>query len=282
MRVGLGAPEGRNPIFAAMPNNAPIGIFDSGVGGLTVARALANLLPKESFIYFGDTVHLPYGDKSDEAIKRYSRSIAEFLIHEGAKAIVIACNSASAVANTFLIEEFGSRVPVLNVIDPVAEAVVLRGHETVGVIGTRATIKSGAYTRGLQAIKPDVTVKPLSTPLLVPVIEEGLAQSHISTDVLEFYLSKPDLEGIGALILGCTHYPILHDRIELFLKGQVSVVDSPQIVAETVSQELATRNLLADQKYGTYQFYVSDYTETFAAIARQFFGEDITLLEKRL
>ena len=265
-----------------MPNNAPIGIFDSGVGGLTVARAIAHLMPKESFIYFGDTVHLPYGDKSEEAIKRYSRNIAEFLLAEGAKAIVIACNSASAVANDYLIQEFGNRIPILNVIDPVAEAVINRGHDTVGVIGTRATIKSDAYTRGLQSINPDVLVKPLSTPLLVPVIEEGLANSHISTDVLEHYLTKPELKGISALILGCTHYPILHDRIEIFLKGQVKVVDSPQIVGEAVSQELAARDLLADQKHGSYRFYVSDYTETFAAIARQFFGEEIELVEKHL
>ena len=268
--------------FAAMANNAPIGIFDSGVGGLTVARAIAHLMPRESFLYYGDTVHLPYGDKSPEAIKRYSSNIARFLLDQGAKAIVIACNSASAVAHEFLIEQIGDQVPVLNVIDPVAEALINRGHKQIGVIGTRATIKSGAYSRGLKAIDPDVTVKPLPTPLLVPVIEEGLANSHISMDVLEHYLTKPDLEDISALILGCTHYPILHDRIELFLKGQVKVVDSPQIVAEAISQELAARDLLASQKRGAYQFYVSDYTETFAKIAEEFFGHDIELVQKTL
>ena len=263
-----------------MANNAPIGIFDSGVGGLTVARAIANLLPHESFIYFGDTVHLPYGDKSEDAIKKYSTNIAEFLISEGAKAIVIACNSASAVAYNLLVEQFGRTVPIINVIDPVAEAVTIHGHTNIGVIGTRATIKSQAYTRGLQSFNDQVEVKPLATPLLVPVIEEGLATSNISADVLEYYLSKPELDGISALILGCTHYPILHSRIEAFLKGRVEIVDSPYIVSETVSQVLAANNLLADKRHGTYEFYVSDYTETFAQIAKQFFGEDVILVEK--
>lgn len=265
-----------------MANNAPIGIFDSGVGGLTVAKAIAQLLPHEGIIYFGDTAHLPYGDKSAEAIKRYSKNIATFLLKQGAKAIVIACNSASAVAYKYLVDTFGSQVPIINVIDPVAEAVIHQGHKTIGVIGTRATIGSKAYSNAILAKQPKVEVKPLATPLLVPVIEEGLANSHISTDVLEYYLTKPNLANISALILGCTHYPILHQRIAQFLEGAVRVVDSPQIVAEEVSQALAANNLLANQRRGAHTFYVSDFTETFEDIATQFFGEDIHLVQHAL
>ena len=265
-----------------MPSNAPIGIFDSGVGGLTVARAISQLLPRESFIYFGDTAHLPYGDKSEEAIRHYSRSIAAFLIEEGAKAIVIACNTASAIAYETLLQEFGSQLPIINVLDPVAEAVALRRHNQVGVIGTRATIKSNAYSQKLKAFNAEIDVKSLATPLLVPVIEEGLAQSSISTEVLMHYLQQPELQNIDALILGCTHYPILHNEIQGHLPENVQVIDSPQIVAETVSQILAANNLLANQRFGQKQFMVSDYTETFARIARHFFGEDVTLEEKQI
>lgn len=265
-----------------MSNSAPIGIFDSGVGGLTVARAIADLLPRESFIYFGDTAHLPYGDKSDEAIKQYSKSITRYLIDEGAKAIIVACNTASAVAYSSLVEAFGDQLPIINVLDPVAEAVALRNHKHVGVIGTRATIKSNAYARRLRSLKADLQITSLATPLLVPVIEEGLAQSSISTEVLLHYLNQPELQAIDALILGCTHYPILHNEIDMFLEGEVHVVDSPQIVAETVSQVLAAAGLLTDKKNGQKHFYLSDYTETFHRIARSFFGHEVALIEKHI
>lgn len=262
-----------------MASNAPIGIFDSGVGGLTVARAIAQLLPKESFVYYGDTAHLPYGDKSEEAIKEYSRNITRYLIGQGAKAIVIACNTASAVAFQSLVDEFGNQLPIINVLDPVAEAVSIRKHKHVGVIGTRATIRSEAYSKRLHEYNGDAKISSLATPLLVPVIEEGLAHSNISTDVLKHYLGHETLNGIDSLILGCTHYPILHDAISAYYHNQVHVVDSPQIVAETVSQVLAAKNLLADERRGSKQFFLSDYTETFDRIAKEFFGDDLILTE---
>lgn len=265
-----------------MANNAPIGIFDSGVGGLTVARAIAQLLPRESFIYFGDTAHLPYGDKSEEAITQYSLNIAQFLLDEGCKAIVIACNTASAVAFDALCNTFGQQVPIINVIDPVAEAVALRNHKRIGVMGTRATIKSNAYGKKLQALKAELHVSSLATPLLVPIIEEGLANTAISRSVLQHYLQMETLHNIDALILGCTHYPFLHQEIENLLPNNVQVIDSPQIVAEMVSQVLAAKNILADQKHGNRKFLVSDYTDTFARIARLFFGEELHLLECQL
>jgi len=265
-----------------MANNSPIGVFDSGVGGLTVAKAMANLLPRESFIYFGDTAHLPYGDKSPEAILQYSLEIGNFLVDQGAKALVIACNTASAIAYEELVKTLGHKVPVFNVIDPVVEATAVHGHKNVGVIGTRATVLSGAYKKRLLEANSTIEVASMATPLLVPVIEEGLAKSKISTDILAYYLDKPDLQGISALILGCTHYPILHAQIVEYLQGKVEVIDSPLIVAETISQVLDAKNLLADRRYGVHKFFVSDYTESFEIIARQFFGNDLTLEERKI
>ncbi len=243
---------------------------------------MANLLPKERFIYFGDTAHLPYGDKSPEAILQYSLAIGQFLVDEGAKALVIACNTASAIAYEALVETLGHKVPIFNVIDPVVEATAVHGHKTVGVIGTRATVQSGAYKKRLQSLNSSIAVQSMATPLLVPVIEEGLAKSQISVDVLAYYLQKPELNNISALILGCTHYPILHEQIVGFLKGKVEVIDSPLIVAETISQVLDAKGLLARKRSGPHLFYVSDYTETFEFIARQFFGNDLTLIEHRI
>jgi glutamate racemase len=225
---------------------------------------------------------LPYGDKSPEAILQYSLEIGRFLVAQGAKALVIACNTASAIAYDALVQELGDQVPIFNVIDPVVEATAVHGHQKVGVIGTRATILSGAYNKRLFAANSKIEVKSMATPLLVPVIEEGLAKSQISTDVLSYYLSKPELENVTALILGCTHYPILHEQIVRYLKGNVEVIDSPMIVAETISQVLDASNLLADKRFGTHQFFVSDYTETFEFIARQFFGNDLNLEERKM
>lgn len=265
-----------------MQKSAPIGIFDSGVGGLTVAKAVANALPKESFIYFGDTAHLPYGEKSNEAITRYSLNICEFLLDQGCKAIVIACNTASAVAFDTLKDTFGHRAPIINVIDPVVEAVAHRDFKNIGIIATRATIQSDAYGIKLRALHHYLEVKSLATPLLVPIIEEGLAQSSISTEALQHYLNHPTLQNIEALILGCTHYPMLEEEIMSLLHNKVQVLNSPQMVAETVSQVLASQKMLNNQRFGSYSFYLSDYTETFARISRQFFGEHIVLKEHKL
>lgn len=262
-------------------SEAPIGIFDSGVGGLTVARAISEALPKESFIYYGDTAHLPYGDKSAEAITKYSRAIVRFLIDEGCKAIVIACNTASAVAYEALLDEF-SEIPIINVIDPVAEAVALRPIQRVGVIGTRATVQSGAYAQRLQTMKPGLDVHSLATPLLVPVIEEGLAGSAISDLALKHYLSNPELQNVDALILACTHYPILHHEIDTYFNHRVRIIDSPQIVAEMVSQVLAARKLLSKGRHAKHTFFLSNYTSTFEKIARSFFGDAIELVEKKV
>jgi len=263
-------------------NNAPIGIFDSGVGGLTVARAIADALPKESFIYYGDTAHLPYGDKSAEAIIGYSEAIVKFLLEQGCKAIVIACNTASAVAYDTLLKTGGAHVPIINVIDPVAEAVALRHFKKVGVIGTRATVQSGAYSARLNQLQPNLQVASMATPLLVPVIEEGLANSAISTLALKHYLNEPLWHDVEALVLGCTHYPLLHKEIDSFFQQKVRIIDSPQIVSEMVSQVLASQKMLSTAKNGQYLFYLSNYTATFEKIARSFFGDAIDLIERKV
>lgn len=259
--------------------NAPIGIFDSGVGGLTVAKAIRDLLPNEDVIYFGDTAHLPYGEKSPEAIRNYSLGIANFLVKSGAKAIVIACNSASSVATEILRETFEPQVPVINVIDPVIRAIE-SSVQDIGIIGTRATIGSGVYQDKIAKQHPNVHIHALATPLLVPVIEEGLEKSEIAIKTAEHYLGLPEMQKIDALIPGCTHYPLLTELFNKILGDGTTLMDTPNIVAGHVKDVLTTSNLLSTQESeGSSSFYVSDYTPTFERIARHFFRKEIQLSE---
>jgi glutamate racemase len=185
-----------------------IGIFDSGIGGLTVARQLANLLPSENLIYFGDTAHLPYGDKSTAAIQAYAIKICNFLISREVKAILIACNSASAAAYELVKEYVGSKALVFNVIDPVVDFVCNQyPGKTIGLIGTKQTVNSKVFERKILEKNSGITLKSLATPLLAPMIEEGFFHNNISWNVIENYLVNPQLENIHALILACTHYP---------------------------------------------------------------------------
>ena len=266
-------------------NQQPIGIFDSGVGGLTVARAIHHLLPEESLVYYGDTAHLPYGDKSAEAIQEFSLSIARFLVErKKAKAIVVACNSASAVAYDLLKSELGDRVPVLNVIDPVAAFVSgLPKVEHVGVIGTRATISSDTYPRKIRERNPQLRVKSLATPLLVPIIEEGLADSNLSSEAIRHYLNQKHLEDIEALILGCTHYPLILNDIRNFYRGKIEIVDSPVIVANTLKAMLNEMGLrYKGDDSPSFRFFISDYTSVFERLASLIFGDEIHLVEENI
>lgn len=259
--------------------NNPIGIFDSGVGGLTVAKAIRKLLPQEDVIYFGDTAHLPYGEKSPEAIRNYSLRIAEFLVESGAKAIVIACNSASAVATDLLKDRFEPNIPVVNVIDPVVQA-INKNITDVGIIGTRATIGSGVYQDKITTAYTDKKVHALATPLLVPIIEEGLEKSIIAKQALEHYLSMPEMENIQALIPGCTHYPLLSKTLRELLGKNTVLIDTPNIVAKHTLNVLTVNDLLAHRgSPGRSKFFVSDYTPTFERIARNFFKEKVELTE---
>ncbi len=223
----------------------PIGVFDSGIGGLTVVRALRELLPNETIFYLGDTARVPYGGKSAATVERYSLEITDMLLGENCKTVVVACNTASALALPRL--ESTTPVPITGVIRPGAQAAVAatrNGH--IGVIGTRATIKSGAYDRALLALDPAVRVSARPCPLFVPLIEEGWLESEITDGVVRQYLTPLVEDGIDTLVLGCTHYPLLRAAIGRFLGESVRLVDSAQNCARAVAQLLQDEGLQAE------------------------------------
>ena len=263
----------------------PIGIFDSGIGGLTVAKAVKEVFPNEKIIYYGDTAHLPYGDKSGELITHYSVNITDFLLKHDAKVILIACNSASASAFEEVQKHVGDRALVMNVIDPVVEYVANQeGQKKVGVIGTKATVNSGMYERKLRNLSPDFDVISMATPLLAPMIEEGFIYDNISNAIIDAYLSNSPLNNLDSLILGCTHYPIIKNQIRRFYDFNVRVIDSGLIVAKELYKQLNSRNLLnhESQQSSADEFYVSDYTAMFGKISRMFFEEDIPLQQNNI
>jgi glutamate racemase len=255
----------------------PIGIFDSGIGGLTVANAITRRLPQEQLCYFGDTAHLPYGDKSGDAIRYYSLKITKFLLEQQAKMIVIACNSASTAAYEVLLDFFPGRALFVNVVDPLVESVCQQSFRKVGIIATKATIGSEVYQRQLHKKQPDLEVFALATPLLVPMIEEGYAHSRISQSIIDDYLSNPGFADMDALLLACTHYPLIREEIEEYFQGKVKVFDSTEIVAEAVARSLAEHNLLNPVKNQPDKFYVSDHTDSFETTTKLFYGREIHL-----
>ena len=256
---------------------SPIGIFDSGIGGLTVAKAIRNLLPDESMIYFGDTAHLPYGDKSEAAIQAYSIKIAELLLRKGCKVIVIACNSASSAAYELLKEYVHNQAMVINVIDPMIQLVTQGfGGKKIGLIGTKRTVQSGIYAKKIKEAHQDTTLYSVATPLLAPMIEEGYFNNKISREILEEYLSDPGLQDIDALILACTHYPLIKNEIAALYPKSVAILDSSEIVAQALKEYLTQENLL-NSGASTSSFMVSDYTESFEVATRIFFQEEVTL-----
>jgi len=255
----------------------PIGIFDSGVGGLTVAHAIKQILPGENLIYFGDTAHLPYGDKSAESIRYYSRRITEFLLEHNSKVVLVACNSASASAFDSLKREFSEKTILLDVIDPVVDYISTRKLNKIGVIGTKRTISSGTYEKKIREKSLSTEVVSLATPLLVPMIEEGFIFDDISNAIIRAYLSDESLSGIQALILGCTHYPIIKNQISKIFNFNIEVVDSARIVSIVLREALEKRDLLNDSGKVKDMFFVSDYTTYFEKIARMFFEGEINL-----
>lgn len=268
----------KKPDYSHLSPCQPIGIFDSGVGGLTVARELRRMLPLENFIYYGDTKHLPYGDKSPQAIVGYVTKITDFLLSQNCKAIVIACNTATANALKEVLELVQGRVPVIDVISPVAEKVAFEIHTNVGVIATKATVSSGLYKKSIRKHNKFIKVDELATPLLVPAIEEGFKNHPITHSIIYNYLSSPKLKNIETLILGCTHYPLLIEEIRHFYGNRVRVIDSPRIVISALKTELEQHNLLNTETKGTYhKFYVSDLTRNFEKISKKIFGNSIPL-----
>jgi len=257
---------------------SPIGVFDSGIGGLTVAHAIHQRMPNEQIIYFGDTAHLPYGDKSESAIQSYSVKIVNVLLKKGCKVIVIACNSASSSAYELLKEYVANKAHIINVIDPMVELVAkqLPGKK-VGLIGTKRTVQSGIYPKKIKELSPMIELHSLATPLLAPMIEEGFYSSQISHEIIASYLSNPIFASIDALILACTHYPLIQKEIEEFFGNRVTMLDSSAVVSHALERYLQTQGLASDQRQSEHHFMVSDFTEAFEASTRIFFGEKVKL-----
>jgi glutamate racemase len=259
-------------------SSSPIGIFDSGIGGLTVANAIHKVLPNESLIYFGDTAHLPYGDKSPDSIKYYGIRITQFLLEQNCKMIVIACNTASALAFDTVKDFVNKKVPVINVIDPVVDYIVRdKNHKRVGVIGTKGTIKSDIYPKRIRSKSKNLEVFSLATPLLAPMVEEGFFNNKISRSIISSYLSSRKLAKIDTLILACTHYPLIRPEVEDFYKKKISIVDTAGVVADHVKEVLKENNLLSKSKKAKHHFYVSDFTKSFEESTKYFFKNKIHL-----
>lgn len=259
----------------------PIGVFDSGIGGLTVVSALRALLPHESIYYLGDTARLPYGGKSPATVQRYSLEIAAMLIGENAKTVVVACNTASALALPKLEETLS--VNVTGVILPGARAAIAKtrsGH--IGVIGTRATINSGAYERALRSLDAGVRVTARACPLLVPLIEEGWLESAISDEIIRQYLEPLLNDGIDTLVLGCTHYPLLRNAIARAVGDEIALVDSAQNCALAVRDVLSREKLSApDTQAGALQVALTDPPDAFLQVAREALQLDVGEVQVR-
>ena len=262
-----------------MAQSLPIGVFDSGVGGLTVLKGIRSLLPAESINYLGDTARVPYGTKSAEVVGQYAHNSAAFLSTLGAKALVIACNTASAVAVSQVREAF--QVPVVGVIEPgAARAVEATKTGRIGVIGTEGTIESGSYQTAIKTKLPQAQVITRACPLLVPLAEEDMVEHTATTLLLEEYLKPLQDQNIDTLVLGCTHYPLFHKRIAEMVGPDVTVIDSATAVAQALQDELAQSVLLnTATTRGSVQFYTTDVGRRFKRVGERFLGERIGEIE---
>ena len=258
----------RRDVFRCMSDARPIGVFDSGIGGLTVVKALRDLLPNETIVYLGDTARVPYGPKSPETVQRYALELAQILTQKNAKALVVACNTVSSVAMPMLTTKFP--VPVVGVIEPGARAALqATRNRHIGVIGTRATIRSGAYEKALRATDNNVRVSSRACPLLVPLIEEGLLDDDVTDRVIARYLEPLLSDGIDTLVLGCTHYPLLAGAITRVLGRKIMLVDSAQNCARAVEEMLNRQSLrAAPQNRGELHVALTDSADNFLNVAR--------------
>jgi glutamate racemase len=250
--------------------SAPIGVFDSGIGGLSVMSELLQALPGEDIIYFGDTARVPYGTKSDRAIISFSMEITRFLIRQGAKVIIVACNSASAAALPTLRREFD--LPIYGVIEPGANAAAKRTrNRRIGIIGTTATVNSRAYQKALEQIIPEAQPFSHPCPLFVPLVEEGMINHPITLQTAEHYLQPVKKAGVDTLILGCTHYPLLRDVIQQTVGGDVILVDSASETALFVAAQLKEQNLLNPSlSEGSRKYFLSDQSPNFQKLGSLF------------
>lgn len=263
-----------------MQPDAPIGVFDSGIGGLTVVRSLLERLPHERVIYVGDTARVPYGPKSPDTVRRYADEIGHWLVREGVKAVVVACNTATAHALDALREALP--VPVIGVVEPGAAAAVAKAsHHPIGVIGTVGTIASGAYERAIHARAPEAVVLPRACPLFVPLVEEGWLEHEVTQLVAREYLAPLIADGIGALVLGCTHYPLLAPLLARIVGPDVPLIDSADETARVTATTLASHHLLAAARATPprHRFVASDAPDRFLALGQRFLGHTLDHVE---
>lgn len=248
-------------------NNAPIGIFDSGVGGLTVAREIIRQLSNESIVYFGDTARVPYGSKSKDTIIRYSRQIVRFLKTKNVKAIVVACNTASAFALDTIEQELD--IPVIGVVKPGAKAAIeSTKNKRIGIIGTEGTIKSALYTEYIHGIDPEISVVGKACPLFVPLVEEGMLHDSVTDEVASRYLEEMKSQNIDSLILGCTHYPLLRSTVGKIMGPEVNLVNPAYETAISLDALLKQNGIRADKNATPkYEFFVSDAADKFQSFA---------------
>lgn len=264
----------------SLKKTAPIGIFDSGMGGLTVTKTITELLPNENIVYFGDTAHTPWGDKSATTIQSYALRICDFLLEHQCKCIIIACHTASATAFESVQTHVGNRAWVLNVIDPVIHYISTHhSNKKIGLIGTKQTVRSNTYLNRLTHTNKNITLQSLATPLLVPLIEEGFAHKTIAEMVIHEYLAHPSLINIQAIILGCTHYPIIKHHIQTYYKMNeaVDIIDTALLTATLLKQQLSNHDLLNVEPSPKRLFYVSDHSDFFTATANLFFPGGVHL-----
>lgn len=256
-------------------NNLPIGVFDSGIGGLTVVKEIIKLLPNESIVYLGDTARVPYGTRSPEVVTKFALELTNFLLGKGVKCLVVACNTISAVA----LDKIGkvSPVPVLGVIMPVVrKAVNLTKNGKIGIIGTLGTIKSKAYEKTIKKIMPEAAVLSSACPLFVPLAEEGLHQHKATRLVAKEYLNDLVKAGVDTIILGCTHYPLLKATIKKTVGDNVNLVDSGKPTALELKSILEKDDLLSNNLNPSLEFYVTDAPERVYKVASRFFGEKLS------
>ena len=251
-----------------------IGLFDSGIGGLTVLQKLIEMLPTENTVYLGDTARAPYGTKSVETVVRYSFENTEFLIEKGVKLVVVACNTSTALALEALREKLN--VPLIGVIEPgVRKALLISKNKKIGVIGTEATIQSGAYTKVLKNHGGNIEVYSRACPLFVPLVEEGWTDNGVASMTVETYLGSLKKSGIDTLILGCTHYPLLKTAIRNFMGSAVQLVDSAQEIAKEVGAVLKRQSLARRDGKGNHSFFVTDAPDRFIKVGGRFLGEKV-------
>ena len=276
----MNSKDKNKPTLPGKASQSPIGIFDSGIGGLTVVKRLATTLPNENIIYFGDTARVPYGSKSNSTVIEYSIQNTKLLLGKNVKSVIVACNTASSIAIPELRKQFN--IPIIGMIEPGAKMALQKTkNKKIGVIGTRATIGNLAYSSEIKKIDESISVIEKPCPLFVPLAEEGWTDHNATHKIAEEYLKELRDEGIDTLVLGCTHYPILSKIIQAVIGQNVSLIDSGVASSELIKEELQKLNLLTDSiEAGWQEFYVSDIQVKFKEVAELFLGKEIEHVHK--